>query len=146
MGPLRDILSFAVFVASFFGRAVEWRGHRYGAQADRTLTYRGEVEIVMRTLFLQAPSSTASTAARLALPGAARDPLVLVSDLARPAGRAGRGSKLIDAPPHGIKLAEVARQARDYDLAVLHTSTPSFASDVKTVEALKAANRRSRSG
>jgi ceramide glucosyltransferase len=43
-GPLRDLLSFAVFVASFFGRGVEWRGHRYGVQADNTLAYYGEVE------------------------------------------------------------------------------------------------------
>lgn len=27
--PFRDILSFGIFVASFFGRAVSWRGHRY---------------------------------------------------------------------------------------------------------------------
>lgn len=27
--PLRDILSSGVFVASFFGRGVSWRGHRY---------------------------------------------------------------------------------------------------------------------
>ena len=44
MGPLRDIASFAVFVASFFGRGVEWRGHRYGVQAGNTLAYYGEVE------------------------------------------------------------------------------------------------------
>jgi ceramide glucosyltransferase len=43
-GPLRDLISFAVFVASFFGRRVEWRGHRYGVQADNTLAYYGEVE------------------------------------------------------------------------------------------------------
>jgi len=43
-GPLRDLVSFAVFVASFFGRNVEWRGHRYGVQADNTLAYYGEVE------------------------------------------------------------------------------------------------------
>jgi ceramide glucosyltransferase len=43
-GPLRDVVSFAVFVASFFGRRVEWRGHRYGVQADNTLSYYGEVE------------------------------------------------------------------------------------------------------
>ncbi len=43
-GPLRDLKSFAVFVASFFGRRVEWRGHRYGVQADNTLAYYGEVE------------------------------------------------------------------------------------------------------
>jgi ceramide glucosyltransferase len=43
-GPLRDVVSFAVFVASFFGRRIEWRGHRYGVQADNTLAYYGEVE------------------------------------------------------------------------------------------------------
>jgi ceramide glucosyltransferase len=43
-GPLRDLVSFAVFVASFCGRNVEWRGHRYGVQADNTLAYYGEVE------------------------------------------------------------------------------------------------------
>ena len=44
LGPIRDILSFVVFVASFFGRRVEWRGHRYGVKADHTLAYYGEVE------------------------------------------------------------------------------------------------------
>jgi ceramide glucosyltransferase len=44
MGPLRDIMSFVVFVMSFFGRDVEWRGHRYGVLADSTLAYYGEVE------------------------------------------------------------------------------------------------------
>ena len=32
-GPLRDLLSFAVFVASFFGNAVEWDGRRYEVHA-----------------------------------------------------------------------------------------------------------------
>jgi len=44
MGPARDVLSFFVFVASFFGRAVDWRGHRYGVRADSTLACYGEVE------------------------------------------------------------------------------------------------------
>lgn len=44
LGPIRDILSFVVFVASFFGRRVEWRGHRYGVKADHTVAYYGEVE------------------------------------------------------------------------------------------------------
>lgn len=37
-------------------------------------------------------------------------------------------------------------QARDFDLVVLHTSTPSFESDVKVVEALKAANPSLKAG
>jgi hypothetical protein len=43
MGPLRDMVSCAVFFASFFGRAVEWRGRRYAVLADNTLAYTGEV-------------------------------------------------------------------------------------------------------
>ena len=43
MGPLRDMVSCAVFFASFFGRAVEWRGRRYAVLADNTLAYSGEV-------------------------------------------------------------------------------------------------------
>jgi len=48
-------------------------------------------------------------------------------------------SKLIDAIPHRVTLADIVRDVGQYDLAVLHTSTPSFASDVRVVEALKAA-------
>ncbi|HEX8810290.1 MAG TPA: bacteriohopanetetrol glucosamine biosynthesis glycosyltransferase HpnI, partial [Xanthobacteraceae bacterium] len=44
LGPIRDILSFAVFVASFFGRSVEWRGHRHVVNADHTLAYSSEAD------------------------------------------------------------------------------------------------------
>jgi hopanoid biosynthesis associated radical SAM protein HpnJ len=50
------------------------------------------------------------------------------------------GSKLIDAPPAGLTLADITPLARHYDLAVLHTSSPSFAGDVTVAEALKAEN------
>jgi hopanoid biosynthesis associated radical SAM protein HpnJ len=50
------------------------------------------------------------------------------------------GSTLIDAPPAGLTLAGVVPLAGRYDLAVLHTSSPSFAGDVKVAEALKAEN------
>ncbi|MBV9558584.1 MAG: hopanoid biosynthesis associated radical SAM protein HpnJ [Pseudolabrys sp.] len=56
------------------------------------------------------------------------------------------GSKLIDAVPHGIKLDAVVEEAKNYDLAVLHTSSPSFASDVRALEALKAANPALKAG
>jgi hopanoid biosynthesis associated radical SAM protein HpnJ len=48
-------------------------------------------------------------------------------------------SKLIDAIPHRVTLADILRDVGQYALAVLHTSTPSFASDVRVVEALKGA-------
>ena len=44
LGPIRDILSLAVFVASFFGRSVEWRGHRHVVNADHTLAYSSEAD------------------------------------------------------------------------------------------------------
>src|SRR5256886_5249116 len=50
------------------------------------------------------------------------------------------GSRLVDAPPDDLTLSDVLPPADDYELAVLHTSTPSFASDVKVAEALKAPN------
>ncbi len=34
MVPVRDVLSFAVWVASFCGRGVQWRGRRFFAQSD----------------------------------------------------------------------------------------------------------------
>lgn len=50
------------------------------------------------------------------------------------------GSRLVDAPPLGLTLADVAPLACEYDLAVLHTSAPSFAHDVGVAEALKRVN------
>jgi hopanoid biosynthesis associated radical SAM protein HpnJ len=96
---------------------------------------------MMRTLFLQAPSFDGFDGGAGSRYQARRE----ISSywyptwLAQPAALI-EGSKLIDAPPHRIGLGQVTAQARDFDLAVLHTSTPSFASDVKTVEALKAEN------
>ena len=49
-------------------------------------------------------------------------------------------SRLVDAPARGLSLDDVVALAGDFELAVLHTSTPSFPSDVRVAEALKAAN------
>ena len=50
------------------------------------------------------------------------------------------GSRLIDAPARGLSLDDVLLLAGDYELLVMHTSTPSFPSDIKVAEAFKAAN------
>jgi len=55
-------------------------------------------------------------------------------------------SKLIDAPPHGIELPEILAQSRSFDFAVLHTSTPTFASDVRALAALKTSNPKLTAG
>jgi len=50
------------------------------------------------------------------------------------------GSRLVDAPPARLSLADVLPLARDHELVVMHTSTPSFASDARVAEALKREN------
>jgi hopanoid biosynthesis associated radical SAM protein HpnJ len=52
------------------------------------------------------------------------------------------GSRLVDAPPDGLTLDDIRPLSRQYDLCVMHTSTPSFPGDVKVAEALKAENSR----
>src|SRR5207342_1713302 len=59
--------------------------------------------------------------------------------LAQPAAMVA-GSKLIDAPPHRLRLADILPETKQRDLVVMHTSTPSFSADIKTAAALKAAN------
>jgi len=49
------------------------------------------------------------------------------------------GSRLLDAPPHGITPEETVRIARDYDFLVLFTSTVGFANDVALARKMKEA-------
>ncbi|MDQ6767427.1 MAG: hopanoid biosynthesis associated radical SAM protein HpnJ [Candidatus Eremiobacteraeota bacterium] len=59
--------------------------------------------------------------------------------LAQPAAMVP-GSRLIDAPPDGLTVEQVAPLAKDYELVVLHTSTPSFHGDVQFAARLKQEN------
>ena len=49
-------------------------------------------------------------------------------------------SKLIDAPARGLSVEDVLPLASQYELVILHTSTPSFNNDVKVAEAMKQVN------
>ena len=102
---------------------------------------------MMRTLFLQAPSFDGFDGGAGSRYQARREitSYWYPTWLAQPAALVD-GSKLIDAPPHKIGLEAVLKDARNYDLAVLHTSTPSFERDVKTIEALKSANPNLKAG
>src|SRR5579872_3292441 len=95
----------------------------------------------MRTLFLQAPSFEGFDGGAGSRYQARREigSFWYPTWLAQPAALV-ENSKLIDAPPHRTPLSQITGIAGDFDLAVLHTSTPSFKSDVKTIDALKAAN------
>ena len=96
---------------------------------------------MLRTLFLQAPSFDGFDGGAGSRYQAKREirSFWFPTWLAQPAALVP-GSKLIDAPPAGVGLKEVVAQANDFDLVVVHTSVPSFASDVKCVAAMKAAN------
>lgn len=50
------------------------------------------------------------------------------------------GSRLVDAPPHNQNVDDVLKIAKDYELIIMHTSTPSLGNDVKCAEAIKAQN------
>ncbi len=102
---------------------------------------------MLRTLFLQAPSFDGFDGGAGSRYQAKREirSFWFPTWLAQPAALVP-GSKLIDAPPSGVQLSEVVAQANDFDLVILHTSVPSFASDVKCVEAMKAANPRAQGG
>ncbi len=102
---------------------------------------------MMRTLFLQAPSFEGFDGGAGSRYQARREirSFWYPTWLAQPAALV-EGSKLVDAPPHGIKLDALAATARDFDLVVLHTSAPSFAADVKAIEALKAVNPELKAG
>ena len=51
-------------------------------------------------------------------------------------------SRVLDAPPEGLKQEQTVDAARAYDFVVLHTSTPSFRLDVRTAQLIKDANPR----
>jgi len=101
----------------------------------------------MRTLFMQAPSFDGFDGGAGSRYQARREirSFWYPTWLAQPAALV-EGSRLIDAPPHHQSLADILPIARGYDMAVLHTSTPSFASDVKTIEALKSENPNLKAG
>jgi hopanoid biosynthesis associated radical SAM protein HpnJ len=95
----------------------------------------------MRTLFMQAPSFDGFDGGAGSRFQAKREikSFWYPTWLAQPAALV-ENSKLVDAPPHRQSLADVLAMAKDHDLLVLHTSTPSFQSDVKTARAMKAQN------
>ncbi len=95
----------------------------------------------MRTLFLQAPSFDGFDGGAGARYQMTREVASYwyPTWLAQPAAMI-EGSKLIDAPPHGLRFGDIEHEFKARDLVVLHTSTPSFQSDVKTAEKIKSIN------
>ena len=96
---------------------------------------------MMKTLFLQPPSFGGFDGGAGSRYQAKREikSFWYPTWLAQPAALVP-GSKLIDAPPANLGLEPVLQAARQHELCVIHTSTPSFASDVQVAQAMKDAN------
>jgi hopanoid biosynthesis associated radical SAM protein HpnJ len=96
---------------------------------------------MLRSLFLQAPSYDGfdgGAGARYQMKREVRS-FWYPTWLAQPAALI-EGSKLIDAPPHRLKFSDIEHEFKNRDLVVIHTSTPSFKSDVRTAEMIKSIN------
>lgn len=102
---------------------------------------------MMKTLFLQPPSFEGFDGGAGSRYQARREirSFWYPTWLAQPAALVP-DSRLIDAPPAGITLDQMLPLAKTYDLVVVHTSTPSFANDVKVAQAMKDQNPRLKVG
>ena len=92
----------------------------------------------MKTLFLQAPSYDGFDGGAGSRYQAKREirSFWYPTWLAQPAAMVP-GSRVLDAPADGLSVADTLRIADDYDLVIVHTSTPSFPSDAMFAQELK---------
>ncbi|SEK18553.1 hopanoid biosynthesis associated radical SAM protein HpnJ [Paraburkholderia caballeronis] len=91
-----------------------------------------------KTLFLQAPSYDGFDGGAGSRYQAKREirSFWYPTWLAQPAAMVP-GSRVLDAPADGLSVADTLRIADDYDLVIIHTSTPSFPSDAMFAQELK---------
>lgn len=96
---------------------------------------------MMKTLFLQPPSFEGFDGGAGSRYQARREikSFWFPTWLAQPAALVP-GSKLIDAPPARLTMKDILPESHTHDLIIIHTSTPSFDSDVKVAAAMKAEN------
>jgi hopanoid biosynthesis associated radical SAM protein HpnJ len=56
------------------------------------------------------------------------------------------GSRLIDAPPHRLSFKDIEADVKAHELIIVHTSTPSFKSDCRTVQMIREINPTAKIG
>ena len=97
--------------------------------------------MTMKTLFLQPPSFDGFDGGAGSRYQARREikSFWFPTWLAQPAALLP-DSTLIDAPPARLTMADVLPHAQTHQLLIIHTSTPSFANDVKVAEEFKKLN------
>ncbi|MGA2188640.1 MAG: hopanoid biosynthesis associated radical SAM protein HpnJ [Steroidobacteraceae bacterium] len=93
----------------------------------------------MRTLFLQAPSFDGFDGGAGSRYQAKREikSFWFPTWLAQPAALVPN-SRVLDAPADELSVDESLKIARDYDLVIMHTSTPSFPTDARFAQMLRA--------
>lgn len=93
----------------------------------------------MKTLFLQAPSFDGFDGGAGSRYQAKREikSFWYPTWLAQPAALVPE-SRVLDAPADGLSVEDTLNIAQGYDLVIIHTSTPSFPTDAKFAELLKA--------
>lgn len=96
---------------------------------------------MMKTLFLQPPSFEGFDGGAGSRYQAKREikSFWYPTWLAQPAALIPN-SRLIDAPPARMTMEPILADVKNRDLVIMHTSTPSFSSDVKVAKMLKDAN------
>lgn len=96
---------------------------------------------MMKTLFLQPPSFEGFDGGAGSRYQAKREikSFWYPTWLAQPAALIPN-SRLIDAPPARMTIEPILADVKNRDLVIMHTSTPSFSSDVKVAKMLKDAN------
>src|SRR3984957_11199887 len=94
----------------------------------------------LKTLFLQAPSFDGFDGGAGSRYQAKREvkSFWYPTWLAQPAALVP-GSRVLDAPADELTVAQTLQIARDYELVIIHTSTPSFPTDARFAELLKEA-------
>jgi len=102
---------------------------------------------MMRSLFLQAPSFDGydgGAGARYQMKREVKS-FWFPTWLAQAAAMVP-GSKLIDAPPHKTSFKDIEEDLKSHELIVIHTSTPSFKSDCRTVRMIREINPSAKIG
>src|SRR5258708_6612446 len=102
---------------------------------------------MLNTLFLQAPSFDGFDGGAGSRYQAKREirSFWFPTWLAQPAALVP-GSRVVDAPADQLSVEQCLRIARNYELVIIHTSTPSFPTDARFAELLKRDNPRIRIG
>src|SRR5689334_3055745 len=98
---------------------------------------------MLKTLFLQAPSFDGFDGGAGSRYQAKRETrsFWFPTWLAQPAALVP-GSRVVDAPADSLSVEECLRIARDFELVIIHTSTPSFPTDARFAALLKHDNPR----